>query len=1188
MAVLLALLPLASVQASGAGLSGHKVRVSDPALGPQIVAQGGRLLEDYGSFQLFSVARLPPGLAANPHVEVHDEYNLVLLNAGSLDTRNPAVKQLRLAVGNFAGRRLHVVQFAGPVRPEWARALKDTGAQLIDYIPHHAYVVYGDAPALARVQALAATTPQIQWEAPFADSYKIHPRARLTDHKGRPRDIGTDVFAIQLVADPEANRATLQLLDQLKREPFRRQQRVLNYLNVIVRLAAQDLARVAAQPEVISIQPYFEPRKFCERQDQIVSGKLSGDVPIGPGYLAWLTGKGFTQAQFDASGFAVDVSDSGLDNGTTTPGHPGLYTAGELTNTSRVVYARLEGTPNFGSTLAGCDGHGTLNSHIIGGYNDLTGFPFTDASGFHYGLGVCPFVALGSSVVFDPDNFTNPNYNDLQSEAYQSGARISNNSWGSDVQGVYDLDAQNYDVLVRDAQPGGSTYPADGNQEMVMVFAAGNSGSGAITVGSPGTAKNVITVGAAENVQAFGGSDGSGISDAEADSANDIVYFSSRGPCADGRHKPDLVAPGTHVSGGVIQAFDFGPDGTADACFNGSGVSGGVGSLFYPPGQEFYTASSGTSHSTPCVSGGCALLRQYFINNFSNSPSPAMTKAYLLNSARYLTGLWANDTLWSDSQGFGEMDLGMALDGVPRLLRDENPADLFTAAGQSRTFTGYIADTNQAFRVTLAWTDARGSTAGAAYNNDLDLTVSVGGNSYKGNVFSGPYSVTGGTADAVDNVESVFLPPGISGSFAVTITAADINSDAISNNASAPEQDFALVVYNGIANRASVLLAQGYSLLAENCSPTNGAVDPGETVTLLFALQNFGTGDTTNLVATLLPGAGVVSPSAPQTYGVLVAGGLAVSRPFTFTASGACGTTVAARLQLQDGPANLDPISFNLPLGQLIAVTNLTENFDEVVAPSLPTGWTTTMSGAASNWVAAPGPSDTAPNSLYAAEPEDPGIADLVSSAIHINSAAAQVSFQNFYNTEADPSGTVGYDGGVLEIKIGEGPFTDILAAGGSFVSGGYTMTLDPLGDNPLAGRQAWSGNNGWFVPAIINLPAAAAGQEIQLKWRLATDSGNYYGGSGWYIDTVVVEDLTYACCGSISPRISAVSANGGKVTITLNSLAGHQYQLEYKNSLSDSQWLPLSASQPGTGDVISLIDTSPPAVSRFYRVRCK
>ena len=52
-----------------------------------------------------------------------------------------------------------------------------------------------------------------------------------------------------------------------------------------------------------------------------------------------------------------------------------------------------------------------------------------------------------------------------------TGARISNNSWGGGKSsGIYDSDAQKYDALVRDAQPTNSTYSADGNQEMVIIF----------------------------------------------------------------------------------------------------------------------------------------------------------------------------------------------------------------------------------------------------------------------------------------------------------------------------------------------------------------------------------------------------------------------------------------------------------------------------------------------------------------------------------------------------------------------------------------------------------------------------------------------------------------------------------------------------------------------------------------------
>src|SRR6185295_13172933 len=176
--------------------------------------------------------------------------------------------------------------------------------------------------------------------------------------------------------DADANPATLALIDQLKLAPVQRQFQTLHYLNVIVQLPAGRLAEIAARPEVISIQPYYPRHKMDERQDQILAGNLTGTSPSGPGYLAWLASKGFTQSQFTTSGFVVDVTDSGIDNATTTPGHFGLYQLGNPNLTSRVAYTRLEGSANPGSSLQGCDGHGNLNAHIVAGFNDRNaGFP---------------------------------------------------------------------------------------------------------------------------------------------------------------------------------------------------------------------------------------------------------------------------------------------------------------------------------------------------------------------------------------------------------------------------------------------------------------------------------------------------------------------------------------------------------------------------------------------------------------------------------------------------------------------------------------------------------------------------------------------------------------------------------------------------------------------------------------------
>ncbi len=80
------------------------------------------------------------------------------------------------------------------------------------------------------------------------------------------------------------------------------------------------------------------------------------------------------------------------------------------------------------------------------------------------------------------------------------------------------------------------------------MFAAGNSGPGAATVGTPGNGKNMITVGASENDRPAW-TDGCGVGPSGADNAMDVIDFSSRGPSPGGRKKPEVIAPGTHIQG---------------------------------------------------------------------------------------------------------------------------------------------------------------------------------------------------------------------------------------------------------------------------------------------------------------------------------------------------------------------------------------------------------------------------------------------------------------------------------------------------------------------------------------------------------------------------------------------------------------------------------------------------------------
>ena len=96
-----------------------------------------------------------------------------------------------------------------------------------------------------------------------------------------------------------------------------------------------------------------------------------------------------------------------------------------------------------------------------------------------------------------------------------------------------------------------------------------------------------------------------------------------------------------------------------------------------------------------------------------------------------------------------------------------------------------------------------------------------------------------------------------------------------------------------------------------------------------------------NLVATLLPGGGVLAPSGPQTYGVLVPGGPAVARPFTFTVAGFCGGDLTATLALQDGATSLGTATFTIRVGGTVPATSSFLNTTPIIIPETGTGATT-------------------------------------------------------------------------------------------------------------------------------------------------------------------------------------------------------------------------------------------------------
>jgi len=207
--------------------------------------------------------------------------------------------------------------------------------------------------------------------------------------------------------------------------------------------------------------------------------------------------------------------------------------------------------------------------------------------------------------------------------------------------------------------------------------------------------------------------------------------------------------------------------------------------------------------------------------------------------------------------------------------------------------------------------------------NGVAATITVLRTGYTNSTVGVDYATADGTATAGAN----YTP--VSGTFLFTNgeTFKTFSVPVIDNSVPDGDKTVLLSLRNAVSNSVllapnaatltiietdgSLIVPAGTALLSES-GIQNGAIDPGETVSILFAFRNATGTNTVNLIGTLFATNGVSSPSAPQNYGALTVHGPAVSRPFTFTANATNGQTINATFEFRDGnaPTNVAIVSF--------------------------------------------------------------------------------------------------------------------------------------------------------------------------------------------------------------------------------------------------------------------------------------
>ena len=225
------------------------------------------------------------------------------------------------------------------------------------------------------------------------------------------------------------------------------------------------------------------------------------------------------------------------------------------------------------------------------------------------------------------------------------------------------------------------------------------------------------------------------------------------------------------------------------------------------------------------------------------------------------------------------------------------------------------------------------------------------------------------------------------------------------------------------------------------------------------------------------------------------------------TADNACGSTVSGTFQF-----TTVALPGDCPPG-VTADVSYSEDF-ETGAP----GWS--HSGTGDTWALSGANPNSGVQSFFAVDPATVSDQRLVSPPIALPAGQDPVvlEFWNWQHMETRTGGC--YDGGILEVSTDGGAnWTQV--PGADLLTDPYDGPVSTCCSNPLAGLDAWCGNNPQpYLGSRVDV-SAWAGQTVQFRFRLGSDTSA--NRPGWYVDDVSV----WSCPQLFTLSVSVVGSGG-------------------------------------------------------------